>query len=319
MKAAFAILMVFFLAIAGTAFYYIKQDRLPQNLGIFSPLPDNGQSGFQLKGVTEIWKPNLAEQAQADSPEPELTATAALTYDLNSEQLIYEKNIKKRLPMASLTKIMTAIVALESDPLDKKITITKDAATVGENAMGLTEGEKLTVEELLYGLMLPSGNDAAEALAQGSSIGRKGYVTMMNKKAEDLGLSDTNFTNPSGLEGDGKQYTTAVDLLVMSKYGLSNPDFARIVSTYQKDLPYTSDHKAYTLYNETNLLTTYPGVKGIKIGFTWEAGHCLVTYLDYKGHKIIGVILNSQNRRDEMKQLLDYSLKSLGETPPVHD
>lgn len=319
MKAAFAILVVFFLAVSATAFYYLKEDRLPQNLNIFSPLPEQTDSWFQLKGVTEIWKPNLAHQALAESPKPEITATAALTYDIDSEKLLYEKNAQKRLPMASLTKIMTAIVALEAEPLNKKITVTRDAAKVGENVMGLSEGEKLTTEELLYGLMLPSGNDAAEALAQGSSIGRKNYVTMMNKKAEDLGLSDTNFTNPSGLEGDGNQYTTAVDLLVITKYGLSNPDFAKIVSTYEKDIPATSDHKAYTLYNETNLLTSYPGVKGVKIGFTWEAGQCLVTYLDYGGHKIIGVLLNSQDRRGEMKELLDYSLRSLGTTPPKHD
>jgi D-alanyl-D-alanine carboxypeptidase len=139
----------------------------------------------------------------------------------------------------------------------------------------------------------------------------------MNDKAKALGLTDTHFDNPTGLQGDGQQYTTAYDLLVITRYALENfPLFAKIVSTANYDLQETSSHKAYSLYNETNLLTTYPGVAGVKTGYTPEAGLCLVTYLDYGGHKIIGVLLNSENRRGEMKDLLDHALEVLGIEPP---
>jgi D-alanyl-D-alanine carboxypeptidase len=141
----------------------------------------------------------------------------------------------------------------------------------------------------------------------------------MNRKAEYLGLTDTHFTNPSGLEGDGKQYSTAVDLLVMTRYALQKKEFSDVAATYEYDIAATDKHKEYHLYNETNLLTTYPGVKGVKTGYTYEAGLCLVSYLDYEGHQIIAIVLNAQNRRQEMKDLLDYSLKVLGVKPPLHD
>ncbi len=185
--------------------------------------------------------------------------------------------------------------------------------------MGLTEGEVLTLEELLYGLILPSGNDAAEVLAHNYKDGRKGFIKAMNNKSKALGIKDTNFTNPSGLEGDGEQYSTPYDLMVMTHYALSNfPLFAKVVATYELTIEGNQNHKAYYLINETNLISSYPGVKGVKNGYTPEAGFCLVTYLDYRGNKIIAVILGSENRRQEMKDLLDYSLKSIGTAPPPH-
>jgi D-alanyl-D-alanine carboxypeptidase (penicillin-binding protein 5/6) len=213
---------------------------------------------------------------------------------------------------------MTAIIALENKKKDDVYIVSADDL-VGEDSMGLEVGEKLSLEELMYGMMLHSGNDAAEVLANNFPSGRAAFVKAMNNKAKALGLTDTNFTNPTGLEGDGNQYTTAYDLVVTSEYALSNfPLFAQAVSTFDYNIVQTTTHKAFYLENETNLLTSYPGVKGVKTGYTPEAGFCLVTYLDFGGHKIIGVILNSENRRDDMKELLDYSLKTLGVTPPHH-
>jgi D-alanyl-D-alanine carboxypeptidase len=186
--------------------------------------------------------------------------------------------------------------------------------------MGLSSGETLTLEDLLYGLVLHSGNDAAEVLADNYIKGtREDFITAMNNKAKALGLSDTHFDNPTGLEGDGMQYSSAYDLLVMTRYALENfPLFAKVSATYSYTIAQTSTHKEYDLSNETNLLTTYPGVKGVKTGYTPQAGLCLITYLDYGGHRIIGIILNSQNRRGDMKELLDYSLNTLGVTPPPY-
>lgn len=265
-----------------------------------------------------MWSPFIEKIQGNEKAIPNYTAKAVLMYDLSTNKTLFEHNATKKMPMASLTKIMTAIIALENrKPDDRYIVRSEDL--VGEDSMGLTEGEILSLEELLYGLMLPSGNDAAEVLASNYPEGRKAFIKAMNNKAKALGVMDTQFSNPSGLQGDGAQYTTASDLLVITKYALDKfPLLSKIVSTYEYTIPATATHKAYHLFNETNLLTTYPGVKGVKTGYTPEAGLCLITLLEYKGHRIIGILLNSENRREEMKQFLDYSLRQVGITPPAH-
>lgn len=263
------------------------------------------------------WSPDTPQVGAIFDSKLVSTAKASLSYDITNEKVVFSKNATERLPMASLSKIMTAFLALEEE--ENKLYRVKTDSLVGENSMGLTEGEVLTRDELLYGLMLPSGNDAAEVLAHGSKWGRDGFVKEMNKRAKQLEMYDTNFTNPSGLEGDGNQYSTAVDLLKLTKLAMENPTFAQVVGTYEIELPYSNNHKYFYLYNDTNLLTSYPGVKGVKTGFTWEAGLCLVTYMEHNDRTIIAVLLNSQNRRQEMKDLLDYTLVELGETPPEHE
>lgn len=311
----FSLSLLFFL-VYGVFYYANFTDK---SLGIFSPIPNALlHSPYVSPSATNFWLPDTKSAIASEKGIEDMDALAALSYDLTTNKLLYEKNIDVKLPIASLTKIMTAIVALENMPETTVITVNEQAASVGEDSMGLSAGEKLTVKELLYGLFLNSGNDASEALAFGSPAGRENFIYQMNKKAEDLGLSSTHFTNPSGLEGDGNQYSTARDLLVITRYALEKPAIAQVAQTYNHTIPFTATHKYFDLYNETNLLTTYPGVKGMKTGFTNEAGLCLVTYLDYKGHKIVSVLLNSPSRRETMKQLLDYSLKSLGVNPPPH-
>ncbi len=253
------------------------------------------------------------------STPPVIGAKSALIFDIDTKTLLYEKDPKTPRPMASLTKIMTAIVALENKREDDRYKVSR-TAIVGENSMGLESGEVLSLEELLYGLILPSGNDAAETLAQNYPYGRVEFINEMNKRAQEIGAKNTNFTNPSGLQGDGDQYTTAEDLVRITFYALENfPEFKEVVQTVDITLPATGQHKSYTLTNETNLLTSYPGVKGVKTGYTPEAGLCLVTYIEYEGKRLIGVILGSENRRAEMKSLLDYSLNKAGVKPPKHD
>ena len=290
-----------------------------QKQTILSPIPNfltllvNGQVS-----TLNLWLPLLNNIALSNLKKPEIEARSALLYDLTTKKVLYSKNPKEKLPMASLTKIMTAIIALENKRQDDKYVV-KSEDLVGEDAMGLTQGEVMTLSDLLYGLVLHSGNDAAETLASAYPQGRDGFIKAMNKKAQTLGITDTNFTNPTGLEGDGKQYTTAYDLLVITNFALNNfPLFNEVVSTFDYHIPYTSLHKEFYLENETNLLTSYPGVKGVKTGYTPEAGLCLVTYLDYDGHKVIGVLLGSDNRIKDMKELLDYGLKSEGVNPPPH-
>ena len=259
----------------------------------------------------------LLEKANAAANPPQISGKAALVYDLTTQKTLFEKDPTARLPMASLTKITTAIVALENKK-DDAYTVSKEAL-VGEDSMGLSAGEVLTLEELLHGLMLPSGNDAAEVLAAHYPGGRERFIAAMNDKVKALGLSNTNFTNPSGLQGDGEQYTTAYDLMILTKYALENFSlFRKIVATANYEIPYSENHKAFYLENETNLLRSYPGVKGVKTGYTPEADLCLVTYLEYKDHNIIAVLLGSSNRRSDMQSLLDFGLRSMGITPPAH-
>ena len=314
--AAFFSLLV--LGILGS--FFVMED------GVVSAVSSRSQLGVplpeKLLGVStttdshSLWRPHIPRVGAPDTLP--LTAVSAVSYDLSTDKLLYARNIEQRLPLASLTKIMTAIVALETYGPSEKLEVS-DQDLVGENSMGLLSGERLPFSELLYGMMLPSGNDAAEVIARNSEYGRENFVFLMNKKAEDLGLSNTRFTNPSGLEGDGTQYSSAYDLLVMTRYAMQNKTFAEVVGTVEHTVPSSSTNQEYYLYNETNLLTSYPGVKGVKTGYTYEAGMCLVTYLEYKNHKIIAVVLNSTNRRQEMKDLLDYSLTRLGEEPPRHE
>jgi D-alanyl-D-alanine carboxypeptidase len=286
--------------------YYIVSPY--RSITYASPVPDflvlknNSQAT-----LLDLWTPIFETFASSDN-KPNVEAKSVLVYDLVHDRVLFEKNVKERLPMASLTKIMTAIVALD-DPAMPKTYYVHQEDLVGEDSMGLEDGEVLTKEELLYGLLMNSGNDAAEVLAHNYPTGRDGFLKAIQDKAIVLGLHDTHFSNPSGLQGDGTQFTTVSDLLIETKYALENfPLFKQIVATYEYTVPATSTHKEYYLTNETNLLTSYPGVQGVKTGYTPEAGLCLVTYYEKDGVKLIGVLLNSPNRREEMKELLDYSL-----------
>lgn len=243
-----------------------------------------------------------------------ISAKSVMAVNAETGEIIFNKNSKEKLPVASTVKIMTALVALENADPSAVYAVSEKAATVGENSMGLTVGEKLTLVELLYGLMLVSGNDAAVTIAEGVSGSEDAYVTKMNAMVVALGLSDTKFVNASGLDEDGGNgFSTAYDMAVISHYVWQKYElFRKISSTYNEYIDYSSEHKAFDLYNDTNLLTTYPGVRGIKPGFTWEAGLCLVTYAENDDKKILAVILGSDDRRGEMKELLDYSFGTYG-------
>ena len=245
---------------------------------------------------------------------PYLSAKSAILVNYDTGDVLYAKNAKDRLPAASTIKIMTTLLALENANLADKFRVSASAASVGENSMGLIEGERLTVEELLYGMMLVSGNDAAVTVAEGIAGGEENFVAMMNQKAKSIGLDDTLFVNATGLDEDGRvQYSTAYDLATMARYTWKNyGEFRKIASTDHITLEQNSSHKAFDLYNDTNLLTTYPGVRGIKPGFTWEAGLCLITYAENGGKRLLAVILNSEDRRGEMVELLDYGFAKYG-------
>lgn len=291
-------------------------------LGIFLFSTDNN---FFVSPIPKIFgasqKATLPENTwfpiQASTFKPydlNLSANSAILVNFDSGEILFSKNSKEKQPIASTVKIMTALLALENNKLEDLFTVPLNATKIGEDSMLLKVGEKLSVANLLYGLMLVSGNDAAATIAQNVSGSEDKFVTLMNNRAKKLGAVDTKYVNPSGLDDDYRiQYSTAYDLAVISRYLWENyPAIRDITSTYHFQIAASDNHQDYELFNGTNLLTTYPGVKGIKPGFTWEAGWCLVTYAENDGKKLLGIILGSQDRRGEMKELLDYGYAVYG-------
>lgn len=241
---------------------------------------------------------------------PELNARIALIYDRASGRIIYEKNGNKQTPMASTTKILTSIVILENADLKETVTIGSKAAGTGGSRLGLKKNDKITVNDLLYGLMLRSGNDAAVALALhvGGSI--EGFADMMNKKAEELGLTNSHFVVPHGLDNEG-HYTTAYELAKMADYALNIPKFKEIVSSKSATIYINGYPKA--INNTNNLLGSVSGVYGVKTGFTNGAGRCLVSSCKRGELDIITVIIgaNTNNQRTaDTKELIEYAFNN---------
>lgn len=265
--------------------------------------------------IANNWFPKLDTYKANSGPyELNVNAKAAILVNFDDGEVIYAKDAKAHLPAGSTIKIMTALVALENAKLNDTFAVSEKAAKIGEDSMNLSQGEQLSLNELLYGLMLVSGNDAAITMAEGISGSEDAYVALMNEKARFLGAGDTFFVNASGLDEDNrKQYSSAYDLATIARYIWENySDFRKIASTEHVEIEANDRHKNFDLSNQTNLLTSYPGVRGIKPGFTWEAGLCLVTYGENNGKKLLGVILGSDDRRGEMKELLDFGFAKYG-------
>jgi len=237
----------------------------------------------------------------------ELTAEAIVVMDIPSSTLLYSKNANLPLTPASTTKIMTAIIVLENYQLDKIIEV-KNLKTDGVN-MGLVIGDKLTVESLLYGLLVGSGNDAAFVLAGYYKGGIEKFIYSMNNKAKQLNMLDTHFNNVSGLEEEN-HYTTALDLARLTTYALKNPIFSKIVSIPEITIPNLNYTKWYHLKNINKLLGEVAGVFGVKTGFTEEAGECLVTAAQKEEKKILTVVLNSKDRFSETAYLIDWAFNN---------
>ena len=240
--------------------------------------------------------------------EPSVSAQSALVMEKESGRVLYQKNSESQLPMASTTKIMTAIVALEYGDTAAEVEITADAAGTEGSSMYLEAGEKMTLEELLYGLMLSSGNDAAVAIAEHFG-GKETFVNLMNQKAMELGAKNTHFANPNGLPDDS-HYSTAHDMALITAYGLSNPKFAEIVSS--KSYQISGEGKAYTrtLTNHNKLLRMCEGCIGVKTGFTKAAGRCLVSAAQRDGMTLICVTLNAPDDWNDHCDLYDSMFKT---------
>lgn len=239
------------------------------------------------------------------SASPENSAKSAVVIDAESGKILYEKDAHTRKGMASTTKIMTALIALETTALDKIVTVDPRACGVEGSSVYLFENEKITMESLLYALMLQSANDAAEAIAYAVSGSIEEFVTLMNQKAYDMGLTATHFDNPHGLDGE-THYTTAYELALIAAEALENEIFAEIVSTVKKSIPLHNGEATRLLVNHNRLLKEYDDIIGVKTGFTKKCGRTLVSASQKNGIRLICVTLDDGNDWADHRALLDY-------------
>lgn len=231
-------------------------------------------------------------------------ALSAIVIEESTGCVLYESNAHAQLPMASTTKIMTALLALENCSLNEVVTVSRNAFGVPGTSVYLEEGEKLTMEQLLYGLMLASGNDAAVAIAEHVGGSVEAFCSMMNVRAQEIGCENTHFITPHGLPAYN-HYTTAHDLVMISREAMQNDVFRKIVSTQRATIPWESRGYDRVLNNKNRLLSSYDGAIGIKTGYTKAAGRCLSFAAERDGMTLIGVVLNCPDWFDVSEQLLN--------------
>ena len=239
----------------------------------------------------------------------EISAESAVLMDAVSGKIIYEKRAYVRRPPASTTKIMTSILALENGDLQSTVTASVKASKTEFGSLRLKAGEQLTLENLMYAMLLRSANDAAIAVAEHIAGSESQFVAMMNEKSKEIGAKHTHFENPHGLYNP-KHYSTAYDLALMAKYATRIPKFNELVSTRTKRIERSLNKKDEYLINTARFLWRFNGADGIKTGYTKEAGHCFVGSATRDGWRLIAVVLKSNNSGEDAAALLDYGFKN---------
>lgn len=245
-----------------------------------------------------------SEAKAEESGSFETSARAAVLIERDTGKVLLASNADERLPMASTTKVMTALLALEYGKLDEVVTAGRNAYGVPGTSIYLELGEKLTLHDLLYGLMLASGNDAAVAIAEHIGGDVETFCRMMTERAAQLGCTDTVFLTPHGLPEEG-HYTTAYDLALIAREAMSHELFRQIVSTRRASIPWEGRSYQRILNNKNRLLTEYQGATGIKTGYTKAAGRCLVFGAERNGMEVIGVVLKCSDWFEEAARIMD--------------
>lgn len=259
-------------------------------------------------GAGESYHPETFAPAGAPDP-PVVTASSAVLMDVASGRVLFAKDANRQRAPASLTKVMTCLLALEAGGLDETVEVTDTAASVGGSSIWLGAGEKQTLRDLLYGLMLRSGNDAAEAVAEHLAGNASDFALLMNRRAAQIGATATHFRNPHGLPESG-HYTTAADLALITREALLRPDFRQIVATRRHVIPWPEQPWDRAVYNENRLLWLYPGADGVKTGWTEEAGRCLIGSATREGWQLVAVVLDAPEMWTDVTQLLDWGFNS---------
>ncbi|MBR4626695.1 MAG: D-alanyl-D-alanine carboxypeptidase [Ruminococcus sp.] len=251
---------------------------------------------------------------------PQISAKAAVLISASTGEVIYEYNSREKLPMASTTKIMTTLICLENGGLYDEFTVDSEAIKVEGSSMGLQEGDTVTMYALCCGMLLPSGNDAANAAAVRTAGSIPAFAEIMNRKARELGLSHTYFVTPSGLEGEGHG-SSAYDMALLAREALRNETFRSICAQETMEVEFGAPPYKRRLKNTNRLLSMYDGVYGVKTGFTDEAGRCLVSACERGGMELICVTLNDRCDWEDHMSLYDYGfsqtrLESVSLPPP---
>ena len=241
---------------------------------------------------------------------PNISAQSAILIEASTGRVIYSKNADKKNYPASTTKIITLIVALENGNIEDTVTVSQKAAFTEGSSLGLDVDEKLPMIDLLYGIMLISGNDASEAVAEHIGGSSEKFTELMNQKAKSIGVQNTHFVNPHGLHNDD-HYTTAYDLARITAYSYKNPLFTHIISTIKRDMPYRPKEGDREIYNKNNLLYYYTGANGVKTGYTDTAGHCLVAGAKQNNLQLISVVFNSETVWKDSEALLSYGFQEI--------
>ena len=274
---------------------------MPYIVFVFTP--------FSLSAATK----NNQTSSAYTLKENELYAKSALLMDASNGRVLYEKNGYDILPMASTTKIMTCIYALENSNLDDVVTISSNAVNQPKVRLGMKKAQQYTLRDLLYALMLESYNDCAVAIAEHISGSVEQFCYEMSNKARDLGAYDTNFETPNGLDSEN-HHTTAYDLALITKYALQNEDFITITNTSSHTFQEITTGTSRTVYNKDAFLTQYPGAFGVKTGFTSKAGYCFVGAVKRDEKTFISVVLasgwppNKTWKWSDTKKLMDYGV-----------
>ena len=237
-----------------------------------------------------------------------VAAKGAVLIDADSGRILFGQNENLKLPMASTTKVMTTLLALENASLDEQVTAGKNASGVTGTSLYLSEGETLSMEHMLYGLMLRSGNDAAVAVAEHIAGSVPAFAEMMNAKAAELG-ADAHFVNPHGLDADGHRIS-ALGLALVMREAMKNPTFRTITGTQRKVIPWVGNEYSRVLENKNKLLKTYEGATGGKTGYTSKAGRCLVFSAERDGLSLIGAVRNCPTWFDTATAMLDYGFEN---------
>lgn len=287
----------------------MRLDEAPRG-EIARPLPQTLTS--ENSGLNPGYSVTPIENTRPVAPSdvlPNVTATAAIVIEASTGHVIYERNPDQHMYPASTTKMMTLITALESNQLDEIVTVGPGAYNAEGSTLWLDEGERIPLGDLLYGMMLISGNDGAIAIAEHCGGNVPEFAARMTQKAHDLGAVNTNFVNANGLP-DTNHYTTARDLAIMAKYGLTLPHFEEICSTKEISFGWIHDDTKI-LRNENQMLWLYRGANGIKTGYTDAAGRCLVTSAKQNGVQLIAVVLDSLYIWNDSIFLLDYGFSKV--------
>lgn len=306
MKKLFLFLLL--ITMSGLGVYFYQRPELLKN---FFRRDHSAQPGFvaSTKTINTVWNPTILGEI-SKIPPPVIDSKAAIAAEITTSKILYTKNPDLRLPVGSIQKIVTAMVALDHKNESDIVTVSPNASSREPDSMGLFPGEKLTLKQLLYGLILVSGNDAATAVAESVSGDEKTFSLLMTQKAKNLGLDNSLFINSNGLD-EGEQYSTAGDLATLAvnleKY---YPLLAEIVAAKTVTIPNTVDeienHKAFYLSN-TSPMIEVPGYLGIKPGYTPNAGLCLMSLVERNGKKYLIITLGSNDRKGDTEALLDYA------------